>query len=101
MRNVDSLGSAEAVESTAAPKGSDHVSASPQSSSNTGGSASGDPFIEGSAGRAAGQNLASVQRASRDINTAASTSQLDGEFTFVVSKDGEFDQRLTQQACSL
>lgn len=101
MRNVDGLESGDAMSSTAVPKGSDQVSASPQSSSNSG-SASGDPFIEGGAGRAvqAGQNPQS-QRASRDPLPTTQHTQGDGDFTFVVSKDGEFDSRLTQQACSL
>lgn len=99
LRNVD-LNSGEAMDRTAAPTGSDFVSASPQSSSEIGGSASGDPFGDGSTGRSAqtGQNP-QPQRAQRDLQTQQSHG--DGDFTFVVSKEGEFDSRLTQQACSL
>ena len=102
MRNMESIESGDAKDSTAAPKGSDHVAASPQSSSNTGGSASGDPFIEGSTARTLQtQQRPPSQRASRDLQAAAQHSQVEGDFTFIVSKDGEFDSRLTQQACSL
>lgn len=101
MRNVESIGSGEAMDSTAAPKEKGSaMSASPQSSSNTG-SASADPFIDGGSGRTAQPELQpQSQRASRDLQPTQH-SHGDGDFTFVISKDGEFDSRLTQQACSL